>query len=170
MPQGFEISVANEQSRHLVDEQQLYEAVRSVLRDSKFTSASVSVAVVDDATIHDLNRRYLDHDWPTDVLSFVLEQSGDHLEGEVIISADAAAAAAAETGWPAPAELLLYVIHGALHLTGFGDQSPAEMKRMRRAEAEHLRKLGFDVSRLDAGPPGHAEPAAADTHGGPRAR
>ena len=43
-------------------------------RTRNFTSATISLAVVDDATIHELNRQYLDHDWPTDVLSFVLDE------------------------------------------------------------------------------------------------
>ena len=64
----------------------------------------------------------MNHDWPTDVLSFVLDDDDGHLEGEVIISADTAAAAAAEVGWPAAAEQLLYVIHGMLHLVGYRDK------------------------------------------------
>ena len=68
----------------------------------------------------------LNHDWPTDVLSFVLEDDDGHLEGEVIISADTAAAAAAELGWPPAAEQLLYVIHGMLHLVGYRDKTPDE--------------------------------------------
>ena len=93
------------------------------MADSNFDSARLSLAVVDDPTIHELNRRHLNHDWPTDVLSFVLEERDGHLEGEVILSADTAAAAATEVGWPAAAEQLLYVIHGMLHLVGYRDKT-----------------------------------------------
>ena len=51
-------------------------AVRSVLGRVAYESATVSVAIVDDPTIHGLNRQYLEHDYPTDVLSFVLEDDG----------------------------------------------------------------------------------------------
>jgi probable rRNA maturation factor len=142
----IDIAVSNQQSRHTVDEEQVCRAVRAVLQDSKFTSASISIAVVDDAAIHELNRRYLNHDWPTDVLSFVLDEQDNHLEGEVIISADTAATAAAEAAWPAAAEQLLYVIHGTLHLVGYRDKTGADAKKMRAAEAKHLRQLGFDAS------------------------
>jgi probable rRNA maturation factor len=143
----FQVTVANEQSRHSVDEPRLCDAVRAVLRDSEFASASISIAVVDDATIHELNRRYLEHDWPTDVLSFVLDQQNGHLEGEVIISADTAVSAAEEIGWPAAAEQLLYVIHGTLHLVGYDDKSPRECEAMRSAEATYLRHFGYELAR-----------------------
>ena len=149
MPQTFEIFVANQQTGHAVDEERLRDAAHTVLRDSRFTAATISIAVVDDAAIHRLNRRYLNHDWPTDVLSFNLNAQENHLEGEVIISADTAAAAAAEAGWPAAAEQLLYVIHGALHLVGHGDKTPADAQKMRAAEAKYLRQLGFELSRPD---------------------
>jgi probable rRNA maturation factor len=142
----FQISLVNE-TRHPVDEERLREAVRAVLRDSQFESATISIAVVDDEAIHELNRQYLNHDWPTDVLSFVLTEKDEHLEGEVILSADTAAAASAETGWPAEAEQLLYVIHGTLHLVGYRDKSPADAQTMRAAEAKYLRQLGFKLSR-----------------------
>jgi probable rRNA maturation factor len=142
---SFAISVANEQSRHAVDEQALVAAARAVLNDSRFDSANISLAVVDDTTIHELNRRHLNHDWPTDVLSFVLDESDRHLEGEVIISADTAAAAAAEAGWADAAEQLLYVIHGMLHLVGYRDKSPEDAARMRSGEAAYLRKLGLEL-------------------------
>jgi probable rRNA maturation factor len=138
------VSLINRQSHHAVDESQLVAGVQSILDESEFTSANVSVAVVDDATIHELNRRYLAHDWPTDVLSFVLENGGGHLEGEIILSADTAAKSAAEIGWPAAAEQLLYAIHGALHLVGCCDESAAEKRQMRAAEATYLRQFGFE--------------------------
>jgi probable rRNA maturation factor len=136
--------VANQQSRHAVDESQLVAAARAVLLRSSFRTAAVSLAIVDDPTIHELNRQYLDHDWPTDVLSFVLAEDEGHLEGEVIISADTAAAVAAEIGWLASGEQLLYVVHGMLHLIGYRDKDPTDAVRMRAAESELLREFGFE--------------------------
>ena len=59
---GFELSLANQQSAHAVNEKHLIDAARRVLVDSKFESAKISLAVVDDATIHGLNRQFLNHD------------------------------------------------------------------------------------------------------------
>jgi probable rRNA maturation factor len=145
------VSLIDQQSAHRVIEDQLLEAVRVVVEESEFRSANVSVAVVDDAAIHELNRRYLDHDWPTDVLSFVLNNEGDHLEGEVIISADTAAASAAEIGWPAAAEQLLYVIHGTLHIVGYNDKTPADELEMRAAEARYLQRFGLKAPQATSG-------------------
>jgi probable rRNA maturation factor len=141
----FAILLANEQSTHAVDAEMLVAAAREVLEESQFDSAQVSLAVVDDPTIHELNRRHLNHDWPTDVLSFVLEDRDGHLEGEVILSAETAAAAAAEAGWPAAAEQLLYVIHGVLHLVGLRDKTDSEVQQMRSAERAILVRFGFET-------------------------
>jgi probable rRNA maturation factor len=146
----FEISLTNQQARHTVDERRLVEAAKTVLQDSPFTSSAISLAVVDDATIHELNRRHLNHDWPTDVLSFALEDSDGHLEGEVILSADTAASAASEFGNTAENEQLLYVIHGMLHLVGYGDESDDEVQAMRLAEAHYLRQLGVGFPNREA--------------------
>jgi probable rRNA maturation factor len=142
---GFELSLANRQSIHAVDEPRLLDAARRVLADSKFTSATISLAIVDDATIHALNRQFLNHDWPTDVLSFVLEVRGSHLDGEVVLSADTAATAAVDAGWTAAEEQMLYVIHGMLHLVGLNDQAEAEVRNMRAAERFYLHECGVTV-------------------------
>ncbi len=144
-PPGFELSLANRQSIHAVDELRLLEAAKRVLADSKFTSATISLAIVDDAAIHALNRRFLNHDWPTDVLSFVLDARGSHLDGEVVLSADTAATAAAEAGWSPADEQLLYVIHGMLHLIGLDDQAEADVRKMRAAERYYLGECGVAV-------------------------
>jgi probable rRNA maturation factor len=170
MSHDFEISVANEQSQHPVDEQRLCEAARLVLLDSHFTSATLSIAVVDDAAMHELNRRYLNHDWPTDVLSFALFEEDNHLEGEVILSADTASAAAAEAAWPAAAEQLLYVIHGTLHLVGYRDKTPADAHKMRAAEATYLRQLGFHLARPDGDRAGSVDAGIGGITGGTRSR
>jgi probable rRNA maturation factor len=146
----YQIALVNQQSGHPVNEAQLTEAATAVVQDSAFSSAAISLAVVDDETIHELNRRHLDHDWPTDVLSFVLEDDGDHLEGEVILSADTAATAADELGNLAAEEQLLYVIHGMLHLVGYDDKAEADAQDMRAAEARYLQQFGVELSRRAA--------------------
>ncbi len=145
-PDPFEVLLSNGQSRHDVDGEQLIAAARAVLMESDFSSAMISLAVVDDQAMHDLNLRFLNHDYPTDVLSFALQADGTHLEGEVIISADTAAATAAELGCTAAAEQLLYIIHGVLHLVGFSDKTPAEALKMRIAEARFLGQFGWDTA------------------------
>jgi probable rRNA maturation factor len=112
----------------------MLQAVRQALELAGVASGEVSIAVVDDAEMHALNRQHLKHDYPTDVLSFLLERDGDRLEGEIVVSADYAAAEAERHGWPAENELLLYAVHGALHLVGYDDTSPAAAEAMRRQE------------------------------------
>jgi probable rRNA maturation factor len=146
----FQIALTNEQLQHPVNESQLKDAAAAVLQDSDFLSANISLAVIDDETMHELNRRHLDHDYPTDVLSFVLAAEGDHLEGEVILSADTAASVAEELGHAAAQEQLLYVIHGMLHLVGYDDKSTTDAEEMRSAEERYLQQFDVKLSRRSA--------------------
>jgi probable rRNA maturation factor len=66
------------------------------------------------------------------------------LEGEVIASTDTAANAAARVGWPAEDELLLYVVHGMLHLVGHDDHDSASLAVMRAAERQCLAHFGLE--------------------------
>lgn len=143
------IAVANEQTRHAVDVARLKQAVRGIVTDAGYDSGEISIAVVDDEQMHLLNRKYLDHDYPTDVLSFVLDEEESRLEGEVIVSADYAAREAERYGWAGPDELLLYVIHGTLHLVGHDDLNIAAKREMRTAERQQLAKFGL-TPRYDA--------------------
>jgi probable rRNA maturation factor len=132
------IEITNRQTRHAIDPSRLQAAVEAVLTGESIREGAVSIAIVDDAEIHRLNRQYLGHDCPTDVLSFCLEREGDRLEGEIVASADTAAATAAQFGWSPADELLLYVIHGALHLAGYDDSTTAQSARMRDRERHYL--------------------------------
>ena len=127
--------------------------VKEVLKGEGIESGEISLAVVDDPTIHELNRRWLEHDEPTDVLSFVLERDGSSLEGEIIVSADTARARASEFGWSADAELALYIIHGALHLAGYDDKEPAARAEMRQRECFYLERLGWSERQNPPGTP-----------------
>lgn len=118
-----------------------------IARDRGFDKLDLSVAIVDDPAIHRLNREYLDHDYPTDVLSFPLESNTESgkLEGEIIVSVDTAKHAARELNARWEDELLLYVIHGALHLVGFDDHDPDLVSEMRAAEQQYMRLAGVNA-------------------------
>ncbi len=143
------VEVANQQSRVELDERLLREAVTLILRGAGVNSATVSLALVDDATIARLHGQYLDDDEPTDVMSFLLDRGEGRIEGEVVASATTAAATAPRYNWPPQHELLLYVIHGMLHLVGYGDATASEQAEMRRQETLYLKQLG--ISRADSG-------------------
>ena len=142
----FTIEINADEQPHNIDSARLKKAARLVLREAGIESAEISIAVVTDARMHELNRQYLQHDYPTDVLSFVLDHDAQarSLDGEIIVSSDYAAREAARYGWTTDDELLLYVIHGCLHLAGHDDTSPAGKLAMRQAETEHLQHFGLE--------------------------
>jgi probable rRNA maturation factor len=136
------IEISNRQNLLGVDVERLRRAVAAVLEEEGLENAAINIAVVDDPTIHALNRRFLKHDEPTDVLSFLLDDESG-LEGDVIVSAETAVRSAGRYDWPATDELLLYVIHGTLHLVGYDDLDAASRAEMRCREKHYLAALGL---------------------------
>ncbi|HEX3997645.1 MAG TPA: rRNA maturation RNase YbeY [Pirellulales bacterium] len=140
----FAIEINNRQSHVDADLERMRAAVAALLEEEGLESAAINIALVDDRAIHDLNRRFLDHDEATDVLSFLLDDSAG-LEGDVVASAETALRSAARFGWPADDELLLYVVHGTLHLIGYDDRDAAAQGEMRSREKHYLAALGIQV-------------------------
>jgi len=127
-----------------IDRGRLREIARAVLDGEAVKDYDISIALVDNPTIHQLNKRYLDHDEPTDVLSFPYSAaSARKLEGELVIGVEIALEQAKERGHDVQAELALYVIHGLLHLCGHDDATGAAAAAMRERERHYLRQLGL---------------------------
>ncbi|MEZ6106988.1 MAG: rRNA maturation RNase YbeY [Pirellulaceae bacterium] len=149
-PATLEIDWADRQANHAIDPVRFIEAARSVLEQAGIRRGSLSLVVVNDDEMHRLNRLHLEHDYPTDVLSFLLDNpADDEIEGEVIVSADTAARESAEYGWRLDDELLLYVVHGCLHLVGHDDHEDEDRAAMRQAEARVLAHFGLQPRWLD---------------------
>ena len=102
----------------------------------------LGVALVDDAVIRVTNAEHLDHDWATDVISFPMAEA-PRIEGELMISADTARREASERGHSPYHELMLYAVHGGLHLLGYDDHNASDRRRMRAAERRVLARLGL---------------------------
>ena len=99
---------------------------------------NLSVAFVTNAAIRKINRKFLRHDFATDVISFPLDSD---LLGELVISAEYAVGEAAKRKIPVEEELLRYVAHGILHLLGYDDHRPGDRKRMWARQERELRRI-----------------------------
>jgi rRNA maturation RNase YbeY len=84
-----------------------------------------------------INKEYLGHDYLTDVLTF---DFGDR-SGEIIICPRVACVNAKAHQKSTESEIILYVVHGILHLAGFDDHSPKDILQMRRMEEKLLREI-----------------------------
>src|SRR3984957_16661061 len=88
-----------------IDRGRMREIVRTLLAGEEIGDFEISLAFVDNATIHVLNKSYLDHDEPTDVLSFPLsDASAKKLAGELVIGVEVAKERAEEMGHAVEAE------------------------------------------------------------------
>src|SRR4051812_44502593 len=101
-------AVADEQTLLPIDRRWFKDLVPFVLNQEDVASAKIGLAFVDDARMHELNRKFLAHDYPTDVLTFPMAR-GKSLEGEIVVSTEYAARECAQYDWPAEMEASLYV-------------------------------------------------------------
>lgn len=127
------------------------------LGQSLHPNDGIAVNIVDNDTIRGINEQFLSHEGPTDVITFDYRddddpEDGPRTAGEIIVSSDVAATAAAQYGSTVSAELALYVVHGLLHLSGCDDHNDADRAEMRQRETECLSELGqkFDLDAIFA--------------------
>lgn len=161
-----QVDIADRQTMLELDPGFLAEVVRRTLTEENVAASEISVALVDDPEMQDLNRRWLEHDYPTDVLSFLFDSgvvpetdsgsnaSGRWIEGEVIVGVETAVARASEFDWTPRDEVVLYLIHGLLHLVGYDDREPSdrdEMKRRERSLCSMLLKGSMIESTTETG-------------------
>lgn len=126
---------------HPLDRVAITAAVRAAASVGGCFDCRVGIRITSDPVIHQVNREFLNHDYPTDVISFPYALSAPVVEGELIVSIDTAAVQAADVGWSIAEEVLLYVIHGTLHLVGYDDVDDADRAAMREAESKAMSLL-----------------------------
>ena len=106
----------------------------------------MSLVFVTDQKIQSIHKKYLKRNTPTDVITFDLREGRKRkrvMDGEIVISAQTALRQAKEYGTTPFEELVLYAIHGVLHLLGYDDYSPADIKRMRAQESRLMKLAGM---------------------------
>jgi probable rRNA maturation factor len=134
------------------DEPRITSLIASIVDRERSTATEheISVHLVGDATIRELNAEHRQIDTVTDVLSFPLAEPGFVLPegepvhlGDVVISYPRAVAQANEYGHSVEREVAYLVAHGVLHVLGYDHEERSERERMRHKEEEALQPLGF---------------------------
>lgn len=111
---------------------QIKKAIRRAWKSEcrKDRRAEITLCLVDNRRIRKLNLRYLGRDEPTDVLAFNLGAKRKMLVADIIVSAQGASVNARRFKTNLSYELLLYAVHGILHILGYSDENSRQKKIM----------------------------------------
>lgn len=140
------IHFRNEVRRSGVDSRALKGAIRTLLAAVDEADSAISVTLVDDSAIREINRDHRGKDKATDVLSFPLEPepgAPERLLGDIVISLDTAKRQAADYDAPLQRELERLLIHGLLHVMGHDHEDPEERDTMEREERRLAAAIGM---------------------------
>lgn len=114
--------------------------IKQVIEAKGKKTGNITYIFCDDEYLLEVNKRYLQHDYYTDVITFDYVEN-DLISGDIFISTDRVRENALAFGSSETEELHRVIIHGALHLLGLKDKSEKEASQMRQAENEALKLL-----------------------------
>ncbi len=129
-----------------VDTRRFKTVARKLLREVDEPDSALSISLVGDGVIHELNAQHRGKDKATDVLSFPLNPTQgvpERLLGDVVISIDTARRQAADYDAPLQDELYRLLIHGILHVLGHDHERPAERAAMEAEERRLAAAIGM---------------------------
>ena len=116
-----------------IDQTTVTEWIGRVAESHQRVVGDINYVFCDDEEILDVNRRYLQHDYYTDIITFDYGR-GNVLSGDLYISLDTVRSNAELLGKPYDEELHRVLVHGVLHLVGINDKGPGERELMEAAE------------------------------------
>lgn len=130
------VNVFIDSEKKYLPEKKIYSVVTATLVGEGKKNALINIILTSDKRITELNKKFLKHDYATDVLSFELDV--EPLMGEVYISVDTALRQAKEYKVSLLNELQRLAIHGTLHLLGYNDTNKSDREKMKELENKYL--------------------------------
>ena len=124
-----------------VDSSRIRHLVEHILVSEKIVWSQIGIIFTGHDRLRSLHRDFLGNDFNTDVLSFLLEDTDDGIEGEVYVDVETAAERYEEFATTVGGEIERYVAHGILHLAGYLDDSREGKQQMGKLESEYLASL-----------------------------
>jgi probable rRNA maturation factor len=164
-----EIEIADNQKFVPLRRASVRRLVHQVLRAEEVTSARIVLAFVDNEVIHRVNREHLSHDYPTDVITFPYASTENSIHGEIVVSTEFAASQAPQYGHSVEHEVMLYIIHGLLHLVGYDDHETRDARRMKRRQEQLLQEWSSNPTPPKAKAKPSTKPAARSIKSRPKA-
>ena len=142
------VEIANLQKHYEIKYSDIKRAVKAVL-GKKVNTAKLSIAFVNSNKIKELNKKYFNSDEVTDVIAFPLNNHKSDLNGEIVVSVETAVDIASKEGTDIEGEVILYVVHGLLHLLGYSDGNRNDAEIMHDRESGILKTLGYNVPKVE---------------------
>lgn len=124
-----------------VEKKVLENVLQEIGREHAAEFASIELVFVDENEIVDINRKHLDRDYITDIISFRYDERDDlnAIEGTLYCCAPRIREQSREFDSPITQEFYRIFIHGLLHLTGFSDQTEEQQATMKQLENHYLK-------------------------------
>ena len=138
----MDVLINNQHDQHEIDREEIRETAEIILNMLDKDEAELSILMVDDLKIADLNKRYLNREGPTNVIAFPMQageftQVNPYLLGDVVISTDTAAKEGETGGIGTAMRLRQLLVHGILHLCGY-DHEESEQEALRMEKKSDL--------------------------------
>lgn len=142
----MKLEITDLQKIYPIEKNKIKKVVRSILKVEK-KDAELNIVFIDNKRIKEINKTFLGHNYATDVLSFAYHEPSrkNNISGEIIVSVEMATKLAQKRGYSVEGEIVLYLIHGLLHLLGYNDRQKSDAKKMHQREGELLSNLGYRV-------------------------
>lgn len=121
--------------------------IKDVAEEYGYEVGDITYQFCDNERILEINQKYLNHDYYTDIITFDQTRDG-LLFADIVISVEMVTSNAEEYGEPFRREFLRVLIHGVLHLCGVDDQTEEQAEEMRQAEENALAMLPADLSEV----------------------
>ncbi|MBM4315101.1 MAG: rRNA maturation RNase YbeY [Deltaproteobacteria bacterium] len=148
------IAIENRQKKISLDSRRIRRSLKRLMNELGCEDRELSLVLVDDEQIREINRTYLNRDRSTNVISFSMGEGefgtiNPRLLGDIVLSAETAARDAAAAGIDQMDEVEFLLIHGLLHLIGYEHENttPGESRRMKTRERELFFNLrGYPIN------------------------
>ncbi len=124
-------------SRQITGVRKLKKWMEEVIQKEKKKCGEIAIALCSDSYITKANTQFLQHNYPTDIITFGYNE-GNIINGDLLISTDTVATNAKKYNCSYQNELHRVIIHGVLHLIGYDDHCEKDIQQMRKMEAKAL--------------------------------